>query len=70
MEVVHTLLVVRYWSEVLCCTITTHMTDLEVNSWTWKENNYISFSLKFLESKHNSGKLCCPVTALITIGNE
>ena len=25
-----TLHVVRYWSEVLCCTIMTHLSDLEV----------------------------------------
>ena len=30
MELVDTFPDVRYWSEVLCCTITTHMGDLEV----------------------------------------
>ena len=30
MEVVHTCPDVRYWSEVPCCTIPTHMSDLEV----------------------------------------
>ena len=30
MEVVHTCLDVRYWSEALCCTIPTHISDLEV----------------------------------------
>ena len=30
MELVDTLSDVRYWSEVLCCTITTHISDLEV----------------------------------------
>ena len=30
MEVDHTCPDVRYWSEVLCCTIPTHMNDLEV----------------------------------------
>ena len=30
MKVVHTCPYVRYWSEVLCCTIPTHMSDLEV----------------------------------------
>ena len=30
MDLVGTMLVVRYWSEVLCCTITTHIDDLEV----------------------------------------
>ena len=31
MDQVDTLHVGRYWSEVLCCTITTHLSDLEVN---------------------------------------
>ena len=30
MDLVGTLPDVRYWSEVLCCTITTHIGDLEV----------------------------------------
>ena len=30
MDHVDTLLVGRYWSEVICCTITTHLGDLEV----------------------------------------
>ena len=30
MEADHTCTNVRYWSEVLCCTILTHMSDLEV----------------------------------------
>ena len=30
MDLVDTLPDVRYWSEVLCCTITTHISDLEV----------------------------------------
>ena len=30
MEVIHTCPDVRYWSEVLCCTISTHISDLEV----------------------------------------
>ena len=29
MDQVDTLLVGRYWSEVLCCTIMTHLGDLE-----------------------------------------
>ena len=29
MDLVDTLPDVRYWSEVLCCTITTHISDLE-----------------------------------------
>ena len=31
MDQVDTLHVGRYWSEVLCCTIMTHLSDLEVN---------------------------------------
>ena len=30
MDLVDTLPYVRYWSEVLCCTITTHISDVEV----------------------------------------
>ena len=30
MDEVYTLGVGRYWSEVLCCTITTHLGDFEV----------------------------------------
>ena len=30
MDQVDTLHIDRYWSEVLCCTITTHLSDLEV----------------------------------------
>ena len=30
MEVVHPCPDVRYWSEILCCTIPTYMSDLEV----------------------------------------
>ena len=30
MDLVDTLPDVRYWSEVLCCTITPHVSDLEV----------------------------------------
>ena len=32
MEAVRTCPDVRYWSEVLCCTILTHMSDLEVKA--------------------------------------
>ena len=31
MAQVDTLCVGRYWSKILCCTITTHLSDLEVN---------------------------------------
>ena len=30
MDLIDTLPTVRYWSEVLCCTITTHIGDLEI----------------------------------------
>ena len=36
MDQVDTLHVGRYWSEVLCCTIMTHMGDLELKSQTLK----------------------------------
>ena len=54
MDLVDTLPDVRYWSEVLCCTITTHISDLEVNSdpevkVTDLEPLSYSFWLKFLE---------------------
>ena len=32
MEVVHTCPDVRYWSEALCCSMQTHMSDLEVKA--------------------------------------
>ena len=32
MEEVHTCFDVRYWTEVLCCTIPTQMSDLEVKA--------------------------------------
>ena len=56
MEVVHTVPDVRYWSEVLCCTILTQMSDLEI---------LIYFFGWFLDAKSNSGKLHCPVIAFI-----
>ena len=39
---------VRYWSEVLFCTITTHIHDLEVKVMVFEIFN-LSFWLKFLE---------------------
>ena len=42
MEVVHTCPDVSYWFEVLCCTIPTHMSDLEVKV-TDLEKNMLSF---------------------------
>ena len=47
MELVETLPDVRYWSEVLCCTIMTHIIDLEVKV-TDFEILSESFLLKFL----------------------
>ena len=44
---VDTLHVGRYWSEVLCCTIMTHLGDLEVKV-TDLEILCLSFRLKFL----------------------
>ena len=44
---VDTLHVGRYWSEVLCCTIMTHLGDLEVKV-TDLEILCLSFWLKFL----------------------
>ena len=48
MDQVDTMPVVRYWSEVVSCTIRTHLGDLE-NKVTDFENLFKSFSLKFLE---------------------
>ena len=47
MDQVDTLHVSRYWSEVLCCTIMTHLGDLEVKV-TDLEILCLSFWLKFL----------------------
>ena len=46
MDLVGTLPDVRYWSEVLCCTIMTHIDDLEVKV-TDFEILSLSFWLKF-----------------------
>ena len=43
MDQVDTLHVGRYWSDVLCCTIMTHLGDLEV-----KDYGLINFVLNFL----------------------
>ena len=48
MDLVDTLHDVRYWSEVLCCTITPNISDLEVKV-TDFEILSLSFWLKFLE---------------------
>ena len=61
MEVVHTCHDVRYWSEILCCTIPTHLSDLEVKKFILK------FLVKVFRAKLDSGKLCCPVTVLILL---
>ena len=58
MDQVHTLHVGRYWSEALCCTITTHLSDLEINVMGHR-------FLIDLVAKHKSGELRCPATALI-----
>ena len=47
MDEVDTLHIDRYWSEVLCCTITTHMSDLDVKV-TDLDILCESFWLKFL----------------------
>ena len=47
MDQVDTLHGGRYWSEVLCCTIMTHLGDLEVKV-TDLEYLRLSFSFKFL----------------------
>ena len=46
MDLVDTLPVVRYWSEVLCCTTVTHLRDFEVKV-TDLEILCLSFWLKF-----------------------
>ena len=65
MEVIRTCPDVRYWSEVLYCTVPTHMNDVEVKAVDLEKK--IDFWLKFLEAvaKSVSGELCCPSTALI-----
>ena len=45
---VDTMPVVRYWSEVLCCTIVTHLSDLEVKFVDFKIS-CLGFWLKFSE---------------------
>ena len=47
MDQVDTLHVGRHWSEVLCCTIMSHLCDLEANV-TDLEILCLSFWLKFL----------------------
>ena len=59
MDQVETLHVCGYWSEMLCCTITTNLSDLEV-----KVMGQILISLV---AKRKSGELRCPATALILI---
>ena len=55
MKIDHTCPDARYWSEVLCCTIPTHMSDLQVKV----------MDFEILEAKHDLGELHCPATALI-----
>ena len=64
MEVVHSCPDVRYWSKVVCCTISTHMSDLEVKV-TDLERNLLDVLVKVFSQKCYSGELSCPVTALI-----
>ena len=59
MDQVDTLHVGRYWSKVLCCTITTHLSDIEVNVMGG------SYILIDLVAKHKSSELRCPATAFI-----
>ena len=55
MDPVDTLYVGRYWSEVLCCTITPE----------WPRGQGHGSILIDLVAKHKSGVLRCPATALI-----
>ena len=48
MKVVHSDF--RYWSEVLCCAIPTHMSDLKFKVTDLKKKIMLSFWLKFLSS--------------------
>ena len=70
MEVVCACLDVRYCSEVLY-TIPTHMNDLEMIDLEVKvadiEKIMLKFLVKFLEAKHELGKLLIPMAALIHI---
>ena len=66
MEVVHTCPDVRYWSEVLGCTIPTHMSDIEIKVINL-EKIMLKFLVKVLEAKPDSGELCCPATVLIAL---
>ena len=52
-----TLHVCRYWSEVLCCTITTHRVTLRSRTWVMDFDRF--------SGKDKSGELRCPATALI-----
>ena len=53
--VVHTCPDIKYWSEVLCCTIPTHMSELEVKGEDL-EKKYV----KVFSGKSNSSELLCP----------
>ena len=59
MDQVDTLHVGRYWSEVLCCTITLELP---------RGQGHGSILID-LVAKHKSGELRCPATALIYYGN-
>ena len=58
MEVVHTCPDIRFWCEVLCFTILTHMNDSKVKDVDLE-------IILVLEAKRDSGKVYCPATALI-----
>ena len=49
MDQVHTLHIDRYWSEVLYCTIMSHLSDLEVTV-TYFRNFVLKFLVKILAS--------------------
>ena len=60
MYLTDTLPPVRYWSKVLCCTILTHLGDLEVKvTWTLKID-FNNITDKAQVAKHKSGELIDP----------
>ena len=60
MGVVHTCPDVRYWSEVLCCTIMTHMNDLRSRPRTKAdlENKYVIFLVNYFIGKARFSDSC------------
>ena len=57
MYVVHTGPDVKYWSAVLCITIPTHISDLEI-----KVTDF-----EILKAKRDSDELHCPTTTLLIL---